>query len=195
MEDFCFFQSGLYVGIWNSWWVSWTRQLKWNLDTGVNMSPFWVWILFNCRQDWRENIHLHIFVSKKRDIIEFFFTSRFTPGSRKSCTWFLPGLLTAHKDLLQVSLQLCDPKQLHVYMHLELVFWVGAIKWSQIQTSQCWEDKSLSQGKEECEEMILQPSALPAPADLEAHGALQNSKLAWTVPWSKPVSWRQRKTE
>lgn len=38
--------------------------------------------------------------------------------------------------------------------------------------------KRVSQGKEECEELILQPLALPAPAVLEAHGALQNSKLA-----------------
>lgn len=86
-------------------------------------------------------------------------------------------------------------EQLRVYMHLEILFWVGAIKWSQIQTSQCWEDKSLSQGEEEREEMMLQPLALPAPAALEAHGAPQNSKLARIVPWSKPVSWRQRKTE
>lgn len=86
-------------------------------------------------------------------------------------------------------------EQLHVYMHLELLFWVGAVKWSQIQTCQCWEQKSLSLGKEESEEIILQPLALPAPAALEAHGDLQNSKPAWIAPWPKPVSWRQRKTE
>lgn len=65
-----------------------------------------------------------------------------------------------------------------MYMHIKLVFRVSAIKQSQIQTSQCWEDKSLSQGKEECEEMILHTLALPDPAAVGAHGALQNSKLA-----------------